>query len=83
MPSAAPSVSPVGRTPTPVFTTKDVTKPYRVAGDGQMLIEIAQQTLGDRGRWSEIYRLNPTLRPEYPVPGGTEIRLPNNANVPN
>ena len=35
------------------------------------LLEIAQQTLGDRGRWSEIYRLNPNLRPELPVPGGT------------
>jgi hypothetical protein len=72
----------VGRTTSPTIPTKDVTKPYRVPGQGQMLIEIAQQTLGDRGRWSEIYRLNPTLRPEYPVPGGTEIRLPSNANVP-
>ena len=72
-PSVAAGTSTIGRTPNPPLPTKDATKPYRVAGDGQMLIEIAQQTLGDRGRWSEIYRLNPTIRPEYPVPGGTEI----------
>ena len=79
---SAPNATPtIGRTPTPP-PTNDATKSYRVSGDGQMLIEIAQQTLGDRGRWSEIYRLNPTIRPEYPVPGGTELRLPNNANVP-
>ncbi len=75
-PSVSTATPTIGRTPTPNVPTKDATKPYRVAGDGQMLIEIAQQTLGDRGRWSEIYRLNPTIRPEYPVPGGTEIRLP-------
>jgi hypothetical protein len=74
--SAVPAIS------RPIVPTTDLTRPYRVPGDGQMLIEIAQQTLGDRGRWSEIYRLNPTLRPEYPIPGGTDIRLPGNANVP-
>jgi hypothetical protein len=62
--------------------SSDATKPYRVPAQGQMIIEIAQQTLGDRGRWSEIYRLNPTLRPEFPIPGGTEVRLPASASAP-
>jgi hypothetical protein len=80
-PNSNPAVQAAG-VPRPAVPTTDATKPYRVPGQGQMLIEIAQQTLGDRGRWSEIYRLNPALRPEYPIPGGTEIRLPGNANVP-
>jgi hypothetical protein len=79
-PVSAGAVSPPPGTPT--VATSDATKPYRVPDPGQMLIEIAQQKLGDRGRWSEIYRLNPTLRPEFPIPAGTEIRLPGNANTP-
>ena len=75
------STSTIGRTPNPPVPTKDATKPYRVVGDGQMLIEIAQQTLGDRGRWSEIYRLNPEIRPELAIPGGTQLRLPGDARV--
>ncbi|MCI0380814.1 MAG: hypothetical protein L0215_24790, partial [Gemmataceae bacterium] len=85
-----PPVPPINTEPVPpvlmpkpaVVPTTDVTKRYRVGGNGQMIIEIAQQTLGDARRWSEIYRLNPNLRPELPIPAGTEIRLPANANVP-
>ena len=72
----------VGRVQPATQGPGDASKRYRVPGQGQMMLEIAQQTLGDRGRWSEIYRLNPNLRPEQPVPGGMEIRLPANANVP-
>ncbi len=68
--------------PVPSAPSNDVTKPYRVPAQGQMVWEIAQQTLGDPRRWSEIYRLNNSLRPEAPIPGGTEIRLPASANVP-
>jgi hypothetical protein len=82
LPPNVNSAAPVPAVARPVVLTADATKSYRVSGQGQMLIEIAQQTLGDRGRWSEIYRLNPALRPEYPVPGGTEILLPANATVP-
>ncbi|MCI0639248.1 MAG: hypothetical protein L0Y72_32410 [Gemmataceae bacterium] len=85
-----PPVPPINTEPVPpismprpaVVPSTDVTKRYRVGGNGQMIIEIAQQTLGDPRRWSEIYRLNPNLRPELPIPAGTEIRLPANANVP-
>jgi hypothetical protein len=46
-----------------------------------MLFEIARQTLGDGHRWSEIYRLNPEIRPELAIPGGTQLRLPADARV--
>ncbi len=62
--------------------TADATKRYRVPAQGQMILEIARQTLNDGNRWPEIYRLNPNLQPQYPVPGGTELRLPAAANVP-
>ena len=89
--SVAPAISikaPVSANPAsqptvlPTVATSDATSAYRVPDQGQMLIEIAQQKLGDRGRWSEIYRLNPALRPEFPIPGGTEIRLPANTTGP-
>jgi hypothetical protein len=60
--------------------TTDATRSYRVPGQGQMILEIAQQALRDANRWPEIYRLNPSHPPQFPIPGGTEIRLP--ASVP-
>jgi len=48
--------------------TADSTKSYRVTGQGQMILEIARQTLGDSSRWPEIFRLNPNLQPQYPIP---------------
>jgi nucleoid-associated protein YgaU len=54
---------------------------YLVRGNGEMLFEIARQTLGDGRRWSEIYRLNPDIRPELAIPGGTQLRLPADARV--
>jgi hypothetical protein len=56
-------------------------KTYQVRGNGEMLYEIARQTLGDGRRWSEIYRLNPQIRPELAIPGGTTLRLPAEARV--
>jgi nucleoid-associated protein YgaU len=49
---------------------------YRVSGNGEFLWEIARQRLGDRQRWSEIYRLNPTVQPELAIPAGTDLRMP-------
>lgn len=59
----------------------DVTKRYVVAAPGKHLLQIAQETLGDRNRWPEIYRLNPAV-PTNLIPGGTELRLPMDARVP-
>ena len=60
----------------------DSVKHYRVPSQGQSILDIAQTTLGNRSRWPEIYRLNLPMRPEYPIPGGTDLRLPADAVVP-
>jgi hypothetical protein len=52
-----------------------------VRGNGEMLFEIARQLLGDGRRWSEIYRLNPNIRPELAIPGGTQLLLPADARI--
>jgi hypothetical protein len=54
---------------------------YHVRRNGEMLYEIARQALGDGKRWSEIYRLNPDIRPELAIPGGTQLRLPGDARI--
>ncbi len=54
---------------------------YIVQGNREMLYEIARRTLGDSRRWSEIYRLNPQIRPEWPIPRGTRLRLPVTSKV--
>jgi hypothetical protein len=46
---------------------------YLVKGDKEMIIEIAQKT---GFHWSEIYRLNPTINPSYPLTQGTQLALP-------
>jgi hypothetical protein len=54
-------------------------KVYRVAAGGEPMWTIAQRALGNGSRWHEIYRLNPQLNPERPIPEGTAIVLPDNA----
>src|SRR5262249_50372228 len=56
-------------------------KTYQVRNPGEPLFEIARRTLGNGSRWTEIYRLNPNLRPEVPIPGGTVLRMPDDARV--
>jgi nucleoid-associated protein YgaU len=58
-----------------------VTRSYKVQARGERLYDIAGRTLGDSNRWSEIYRLNPQVAPEMPVPGGTWLHLPADARV--
>ena len=70
------------RTFTPPTPSTDATKSHRIAAGGQKIYELAIQTLGDGSRWTEIYRLNPTIDPLQPIPGNTVVRLPGNANVP-
>jgi hypothetical protein len=62
--------------------TEAAAKTYRVPATGQFIFDIAIRTLGDGNRWSEIYRLNPNINPQQPIPGGTELRLPANAKLP-
>jgi hypothetical protein len=49
---------------------------YLVRPNGEMLWEVARQTLGDGRRWPEIYRLNPEVIPEQRIPAGTQLRMP-------
>jgi len=58
------------------WTAEDGTRLYRVGGNGESLLEIARNILGDGRRWAEIYRLNPDLRPEFPIPAGKDIKIP-------
>jgi hypothetical protein len=88
-PNAAPAgvVAPVVRISTPMPLngtgtvranppTADPTVSYRVPEGGRLIFDIARQTLGDGHRWPEIYRLNPTLQADQPIPAGTEVRGP-------
>jgi nucleoid-associated protein YgaU len=54
---------------------------YRVRTNGEGFWDIAQRTLGNGMRWTEISRLNPQYRPEVPVPAGSTLRLPADARV--
>ncbi len=78
----AAQAAPLGTgTSTQSWAAPDKSRRYRVRDSGEYLLEIAHQALGDSRRWTEIYRLNPNIRPEYPIPGGTELRIP--GNTPN
>jgi hypothetical protein len=67
--------------PASAWSESHGTRTYKVKGPNQSFLLIARKTLGDEKRWSEIYHLNPKIRPEYPVPEGTEIVLPADARV--
>ena len=79
---AAPAPNPApANNPAPKTAAAAGPRVYMVRGNGEMLYEIARQTLGDGKRWSEIYRLNPDIRPELAIPGGTQLRLPADARI--
>ena len=46
------------------------------AASGERLRDIAETQLGDATRWTQIYRLNPTYQPQFPIPAGTKLQLP-------
>jgi hypothetical protein len=56
-------------------------KLYQVKPDGESMWDIARSTLNNPIRWNEIAKLNPNLRPEYRIPGKTQIKLPADARV--
>jgi hypothetical protein len=49
---------------------------YQVSPNGETMMEIARIRLGNGDRWREIDKLNPGWRPDYPIPGGTTLRIP-------
>src|SRR5262249_21778227 len=63
-------------------TAGQADKVYRVQpAGGEQLGAIAQRTLGNGGRWTDIYRLNPTLNPRAPVPAGALLTMPPDARL--
>jgi hypothetical protein len=75
-PAWAPST-----TTTPATSTGDG-KMYRVPPGGISMKAIARNFLGNDQRWTEIYNLNPHLKPDS-IPEGTDVRLPTDARLPN
>jgi MraZ protein len=55
---------------------------YQVRLAQETLMDIARRTLGDANRWDEIYKLNPSLKPEVALVSGAFVRLPADACVP-
>jgi hypothetical protein len=80
-PAAAPSGGERSSNASPPAAPAPQYAQYRVGGNGELLWTIAQRTLGSGDRWRDIHQLNPTLRPELPVPAGTTIYLPADARV--
>jgi hypothetical protein len=66
--------------PAPVASNGTNAKLYWVPQGGKQFYEIARETLGDGTRWAEIWHLNPQYDTRYPVPGGTQLRLPPDAH---
>jgi len=80
-PPASPAPAANNNPPPAMVASAAGTRTYTVRANGEMLFEIARQTLGDGRRWSEIYRLNPEIHPELAIPGGTQLHLPADARV--
>ncbi len=53
---------------------------YQVRGP-ETLRDLARRTMGSSDRWSDIYKLNPNLKPEATLAAGTLVRLPGDACV--
>ena len=65
---------PLAPSPGPVVT-------YHVVSDGETFKTIARKTLGTVERWSDIHKLNPTLKSDSALPVGSPVRLPGDACV--
>jgi nucleoid-associated protein YgaU len=73
----------IARPPTATVAHPTATgKTVRIGPDGELLWKLAERVLGDGQRWVDIYRLNPNLNADRPLPAGTEVRLPADAKVP-
>jgi DNA-directed RNA polymerase subunit M/transcription elongation factor TFIIS len=55
---------------------------YRVPEGGKHMLIIAEETLGNRCRWGEIFRLNTGHNPLNPCPAGMLLKLPADAKIP-
>ncbi|MSQ95079.1 MAG: hypothetical protein EXR98_11065 [Gemmataceae bacterium] len=46
--------------------------------NGESILDIAERTLGDRGQWHRIWRINQQYQPQFRIPAGTKLDLPAN-----
>jgi hypothetical protein len=77
--STAPAVRaiPVVPSSAPVTTTPAGAGTYIVqTAGGERIRDIALRVLGNADRWTDIYRLNPSLQPQFAIPQGTRLQLP-------
>jgi MraZ protein len=65
---------PLAPTPGPVVT-------YRVVTSGETFKTLSRKTLGTAERWSDIHKLNPSLKSDAVLAVGTAVRLPGDACV--
>jgi MraZ protein len=68
-----PGEPPLAPAPGPVQT-------YQVRSP-ETLRDLARRTLGSGDRWTDLYKLNPNLKPAAPLAAGTVVRLPGDACV--
>jgi MraZ protein len=55
---------------------------YHVRTTGETMRDIARRTLGAGERWTDVYKLNPSLRVEDSLTVGTAVHLPSDACMP-
>lgn len=65
---------PLAPAPGPVVT-------YRLSKSGETFRSLAKKTLNSQDRWSEIHKLNPSIRADAVLVAGTVVRLPADACV--
>lgn len=69
-----PNEPPLAPTPGPVIT-------YRLIKSGETFRSLARKTLHNGDRWSEIHKLNPTIKSDAVLIAGTVVRLPADACI--
>jgi division/cell wall cluster transcriptional repressor MraZ len=55
---------------------------YRVTAGGETFKSLARKTLGTVERWTDIHKLNPSLKADAHLAVGAAVRLPGDACVP-
>lgn len=70
-----------GEVPALIDTKPISSKLYLVRFDSENFQEIAKKTLGNKDRWPEIAKLNPTLIPEVPLEKGVVVKVPADATL--
>ena len=75
----APTILQVGEPP---LAGTGPMQAYQVRATGETMRDIARRTLGAGERCTDVYKLNPALRPEDSLAAGTLVHLPPDACLP-